>query len=163
MLILGLDPGSSKTGWVALDTQSGQIVGACSEKGGHQDNDRVLELVTKSDYDLLAIEKITLYQRVNNHIHDTIFWYGRFVQAWGDRPLVLVPRHEVYKHLCPGIRGANDSAVIAALKDLLGGTGSKKQPGATFGVTGHSWQALAVAMVGQSLSSAVSMDSEKAS
>ena len=53
--------------------------------------------------------------------------------------------HHVRLHLCHASR-AKESHVRRALLDRLGEPGTKKAPGVTYGVHGHCWSALALAV-----------------
>jgi hypothetical protein len=76
-------------------------------------------------------------------------WIGRFQQAWADPDDVrFITRHQVKIHLCGSMR-AKDPNVRQAVLDLLGEPGTKKKPGATYGVKSHAWSALAVAITAQ--------------
>lgn len=98
--------------------------------------------------DRMAIEMVAHYgMPVGKEVFDTCVWIGRFLQVW-PRPdeVELVYRGDVKLELC-GTRRAKDPNVRQALIDRLGKPGTKKVPGATYGVTGHIWSALAVAVV----------------
>lgn len=154
--ILGIDPGSEASGWVVLDNHENIVLASAQEKEGRTPNDillRHLQVHQGSPFWLskvqqAGIEKITLYQRADNNVHDTILWYGRFMQVLAGRgiPVLLHPRQKVFSFLCPGVQKTSDAAINAAIKDRLGPPGTKKNPGPTYGVKGHSWQALSVAM-----------------
>jgi hypothetical protein len=87
---------------------------------------------------------------------DTARWIGRFdnaaqmaVEEYGGK-VVLLARHKVRTLM--GIRddGGARQAVLDMFKKTGGGktpqVGTVKQPGPLFGVSGHSWQAVALAM-----------------
>jgi hypothetical protein len=56
-----------------------------------------------------------------------------------------IPRLKVKLHLCHDSR-AKDANIRAALIDRFGKPGTKKNPGALYGVTRDLWSALAVAI-----------------
>jgi hypothetical protein len=98
----------------------------------------------------LAIEKIAaMGQVVGGETLETVFWSGRFVEAWDPHPWARVTRGEVKMHLCESMR-AKDKNVRQALIDKFGGDsvaiGKKKSPGPLYGISSHCWAALAVAV-----------------
>lgn len=148
MLILGIDPGPRESGWVVLD---------CSTvlASGHDDNTAVLHKirqnvsmgeVLRDVLFLVAIERIRGYGIVaGNDTFDTCEWVGRF-DAVANCGAMLIPRKEIKLHLC-GNTTARDPDVRQALIDRIGVQGTKKAPGPLFGIAGHMWAALAVAVV----------------
>ena len=146
MRILAIDPGPRKSAYVVWNTEN-QVI---EEMEIYDNGELICIFACELFYDVLVIEKITLYQKVNNDVHDTIVWYGRFLEAC-DRNIGchFIPRSEILKHFCPGVKGAGDSSVRAALIDRLGKPGRKDNPGITYGVKYDLWQALAVAIYWQ--------------
>lgn len=74
--------------------------------------------------------------------------YANAVNRYGGAEYIL--RRDVRLHLLGSISGS-DSKICAALYDRFGGdrrraVGTKKNPGPCYGVKGHCWQALAVAV-----------------
>lgn len=147
MRILGIDPGPSTSGYVIYDAEARRVVRAKSEVSN-------IDLVTCleqtfydcDDVDVCVIEMIHNQGRtiVGQTVFDTCVWIGRFVQAWdGVDDAILMLRSRVKMAICGSMR-AKDANIRAALTDLLGAPGTKKNPGPTYGVTGHAWQALAV-------------------
>jgi hypothetical protein len=157
MIILSLDPGSEKTAFVLYDSH--RTLDPISEKG-ILENAAMLARITDWAHckvlgddapDVLAIEQVACYgMKVGKTIFDTVFWSGRFAQAWGET-FVQIPRDAVKLKLC-GMRGARikDKHIRAALIEKFGGKakaiGNKKSPGALFGCATHNWSALAVAV-----------------
>lgn len=74
---------------------------------------------------------------------DTCVWVGRFAERFCTNALVY--RRVVKLHLC-GTSRAKDAQIRQAIIDRLGSPGTKRNPGATFGVKGGEWQALALAL-----------------
>lgn len=94
----------------------------------------------------LAIEMVQSFgMAVGEEVFQTVLWTGRFVQAWEPRPWSLVYRKDVKMHLCQSMR-AKDANIRQALVDRFGAVGTKKKPGALYGVKSHLWSALAVAV-----------------
>lgn len=145
--VLAIDPGPEQSGFVVLN--NGRV-----ELSGCEPNDAILLRIGDGlwDYDVLAIEMIASYgMAVGKDVFETCVWIGRFVQQWrNDANVRLVTRKEIKSHLC-GTTKAKDTNVRQALIDLLGAPGTKKNPGATYGVTKHAWAALAVAVTATSI------------
>jgi len=140
-MIFAIDPGTKESGWV-LFNGSGVI------DSGVADNHDVLRWVQDGQgADMLAIEMIAgMGMTVGQTTFETVRWIGRFQQAWRDPEAVkLVYRREVKQHLCNN-QQAKDKNIRQALIDLLGAPGTKKAPGATYGVISHAWSALAIAV-----------------
>lgn len=142
MKILAIDPGTTESGWCLYEP--GRVLAS-----GVSANANVLKSIETDEFgvELIAIEMIASYgMAVGQEVFDTCVWVGRFVQAWRQPEEVqLVKRMKVKQYLCHNTR-ATDSNIRQALIDLLGAPGTKKSPGATYGVTSHAWAALAVAV-----------------
>jgi hypothetical protein len=140
-MIFAIDPGTKQSGWVLFN-------GAGVIDSGVHDNADVLRWVQAGQgADMLAIEMIAgMGMTVGQTTFETVRWIGRFQQAWRDPEAVrLVYRREVKQHLC-GNQQAKDKNIRQSLIDLLGAPGTKKLPGATYGVSSHAWSALAIAV-----------------
>jgi hypothetical protein len=139
-LTLAIDPGTTQSGVVLF--RGDRVL----EAGVH-DNHAVLDLIRNSEADVLAVEMIASYgMAVGREVFETCVWVGRFQQAWRSPESVRkVYRKDVKLHLCGSPR-AKDANIRQALIDLLGAPGTKKAPGATYGVSSHAWAALAVAV-----------------
>jgi hypothetical protein len=143
--VIAIDPGSEKSGIVVFDTSTARVL-QCHT----QDNPLVaaaLECWGAAPSDVLAIEMVASYgMAVGRDVFETVRWVGRFQQAWHAPGYVrLVYRQDVKMHLCQSMR-AKDANIRQALIDRLGAPGTKKNPGPTYGVKGHGWSALAVAV-----------------
>jgi hypothetical protein len=148
-VILAIDPGTTKSGWVLYD--GGRVHSSSVES-----NDALLERVQHWRHGVtLAIEMIASYgMAVGAEVFETCVWVGRFKQAW-HRPdeVRLVYRKDVKLFLCNHPR-AKDANVRQALIDLFPKTGggktpqvgTMKQPGPLFGINSHVWPALGVAL-----------------
>lgn len=144
MIILGLDPGTTHTGCVWFD-------GERVLRSSHMDNGHVLVRLGEfrvEPFDVVACEMLQCFgMAVGAETFETAYWIGRFMCAcsvdWH-----RVYRKEVKEHLC-GTHRAKDPNVRQALLDRFGGkaaVGTKKAPGPLYGVSGHCWSALAVAV-----------------
>lgn len=162
MRILAIDPGPRQSGYVCWSQVHGF---ACTDMVptrtipcfGKVPNDRLLDIVKWCDCDIV-IEKITLYQKADQNIHDTIWWYGRFSQVAMERPglhgLNFMPRGEVKATLLPDLASnqRNDTTIKAYLRDRFApgvgnhGKGTKKDPGYFYGFKADVWQAFALAV-----------------
>lgn len=143
MRILGIDPGTAKSAAVLFD---GERVG----RGFHVENQDVLRNLESTHYDLVAIERIRCYGPnvfVGNETLETCEWAGQFFHA-AVSP-VWITRKEAVIHLTGNTR-AKDPQVRGCLIDRFGGKaaaiGTKKNPGPLYGVSGHCWAALAIAV-----------------
>ncbi len=141
MIILGIDPGSRESGFIYWDTKKQKLIGK-----GICENNQLKEQISEHQYDVLAIENIRGYGIVaGDDTFDTCLWIGRFDS---DQRAILISRKEIKRHLC-GTTTTNDKYIRQALIDRLGEVGTKSKPGPLFGVSGHIWSALAVAITAQ--------------
>lgn len=147
--IFAIDPGTTQSGWVIYE--AGKVLAA-----GVALNGDVMEMVENAainpEIDYLAIEMIASYgMPVGDSTFRTVWWTGRFAHEWergrGCLPVEVV-RQEVKLHVCKSNK-ANDGTIRVALMDLIGPKGTKANPGPTFGVSSHAWQALGVAVTAE--------------
>lgn len=139
MTLLAIDPGPTRSAWVTLDGDLG-----VNDKGIMFNEDLLTFVTFASSTSSLAIEMIESFgMPVGKEVFQTVFWIGRFVQAWEPKPWTLVYRKEVKLHLCASPH-AKDANIRAALLDKLGPQGTKKAPGSTYGIKADIWSALAV-------------------
>ena len=98
---------------------------------------------------MLVIEKVACYgMPVGAPVFETVWWSGRFAEAWFSTTGQTVARLEfsdVRLHLCR-VRNAKEANVRRAILDRFGEPGTKKAPGITYGVRGHCWSAFALAV-----------------
>lgn len=146
MRILAIDPGPERSAFVYLDN------GRVSEFG-IVPNPQLLSLELPrldNSFTPLVVEQIAaMGMAVGAEVFETVFWSGRFVQAWCGR-WDRVKRHEVKMHLCGNTR-AKDANIRQALIDRFGPSkaeaiGIKKRPGPLYGISADCWSALAVAI-----------------
>lgn len=152
-VILGIDPGTEKSGWCLYDGE--RVIGS-----GVDANQKLLYGLNDMGADELAIERIQGYGMVvGREVFETCEMVGRLAQAWkGSLPASLIYRRDIKIHLC-GVSSAKDANVRQALLDRFersgGGktpqVGTKSLPGPLYGVSSHAWSALAVAVVARSL------------
>lgn len=135
-LILGVDPGSTHSGWVEWD-------GVRVLVSGYSPNESIRAVDTQR-YTACVCEMMNHQGMMPGaETFETLVWIGRFIEAWGQDNRVL--RRDIKMHLCGNSR-AKDSNIRAAIIERFGAPGTKKAPGATYGVTGHAWQALGAAI-----------------
>jgi hypothetical protein len=144
--IFAIDPGTTQSGVVVL--QGGRVMASFT-----LDNDGLVKLIgTQSEGTLVVIEWIeSMGMAVGKETFLTCRWIGRFQQACHVPEAVqFVTRREVKLHLCGSMK-AKDANIRQSLIDKFGpgkdiAIGKKASPGPLFGVSGHAWQALAVAV-----------------
>ena len=143
MRILAVDPGTEQSAFVLWD-------GAVRDRGVVANNDFVRDLRrTKLVEDsTLVIEKVESFgMPVGKETFRTVFWSGCFCEAWNARggPYIEMPRRQVKLHICGHAR-ATDANIRQALIDRIGPIGTKKNQGPLYGLKGHEFAALAVAV-----------------
>lgn len=144
--ILAIDPGPEKSGWVTFNEEPL----AFGIEGNGFLVHRVGTRSRVSCIDHLVIEMTeSRGMPVGKTVHETTFWIGRFVEAFRTGTWSRLYRREVKLQLCGSMR-AKDSNIRQVLIDRWGGKekaiGLKKAPGPLYGVTGHVWQALGLAV-----------------
>jgi len=101
----------------------------------------------------VAVERVQAQGIAGNDVMLTCEWSARFLEAAESTGHATRwhYRREVCRHLC--VVGANkDAQVRARCIELHGGDrkaaqGNKKEPGPLYGVAGHAWQALGLALL----------------
>lgn len=122
MLVLAIDPGPVQSAY-ALCSAEGAYVG-----GEKIANDRMRRLARgiiprhAQRVEWCVIEQVGHYgMPVGKDVFDTVYWAGRFAEAWGwESRLVLLPRRAVKLALCGQAR-AKDSHIRQAVIDRFGG------------------------------------------
>jgi hypothetical protein len=139
--VIAIDPGPTESAMVVWTGAAVQVL-------RYGPNDEILALLRtlRSSESPCAIEMIASYgMAVGAELFETCVWIGRFMEAYGAEHVHRIPRLKVKLHLCHDSR-AKDSNIRAALIDRFGKPGTKKHPGALFGVSGDLWSSLAVAV-----------------
>jgi hypothetical protein len=142
-MIIAVDPGPEYSAYVCLD---GMTVG---DRGKIPNEDMLQQILDRrGDGGTLVVEQIAaMGMTVGAEVFETVFWSGRFVQAWsGD--FDRVKRREVKIHLCGSMK-AKDANVRQVLLDRYGpgkakAVGLKRSPGPLYGFSKDLWSALAV-------------------
>lgn len=145
MTILGIDPGTYSSGWALYDPDARIVT-----ESGTYENGFMEKCLESGYYRTVALEMIGHYgtgMSVGAETYHTVLWIGRWLKVCEmvGVEAVLLRRPSIKAELCGEAR-AKDSNVTQALRDLLGPKGTKASPGPTYGVSGHAWQALAVAV-----------------
>jgi hypothetical protein len=140
MVILAIDPGTTESAYVLWD-------GSCLHEKGKIQNETMLEKCeTAESAERCVIEKVQSFGKpVGESTFETVFWSGRFAQAFGPRRVDRIGRTAVKNHICHS-SSAKDPHIRQALIDRFGEPGTKKKPGLLYGVSGDVWAALALAV-----------------
>lgn len=144
VILLAIDPGYRESHYVVLDSPGPRVMESWSGANEQLLDDLRSNTALRSFlYDHVLIESMDPFGlRLGRETMDTILWIGRFMEAGRAE---LVPRSLIKMTLC-GTRRADDASIRRVLMDRIGKPGTKKEPGPTYGVSGHRWQALAVAV-----------------
>jgi hypothetical protein len=121
---------------------------------------RIVKAFGVNPFNRCAIEQIASYgMAVGAEVFETVYWSGRFAQAFGPERVDRIKRLEVKMHLCHDSK-AKDANIRAALIDRFGGPASIRGPqkakskrgipeapaGSLYGISKDTWSALAVAL-----------------
>lgn len=146
MIVLAVDPGYRESAFVLYDGQ--RVLSHGIEK-----NEQLLSDLRGSVHQaVLVIEEMQLFASsygVGKEVFDSVFWSGRFAEAWSPQPFDRLLRSKVRAHL--GAMKGGDAAVRLALIDRFGpykedAIGKAKSPGPLYGIRSHEWSALAIAV-----------------
>ena len=140
MKITGIDPGNKETAIVFIN-------GVDIIDHYYLPNDEALEKIVEinKSYHKCEIycEMIASYgMPVGKSVFDTCLFIGRIIEALPN--VKLITRNVIKNAICHSSK-ANDANIRQALIDIYGEPGTKKNPGATYGISGDKWAALAVA------------------
>jgi len=148
MTILAIDPGPEQSAWVLWN---GRFILSKAIEDNESLISKIHNLMVPVAPNILALEEVrnTYGMPAGISICRTIFWTGRFYEAWQtavpNSQIILVPRIDVKMHLCKTAR-ARDANVRQVLIDRFGKPGRKNNPGILYGVKKDMWQALALAV-----------------
>lgn len=148
--LLAIDPGSTESGWVLIDTESCQPLDF-----GKDANNKLLDYLRdgRLDEEAVVIEMVASYgMAVGKDVFETCVWIGRFSESLAGRTIPeLVYRQPVKLHHCHSAK-AKDSNIRQALVDRFApgqpnyGKGTKAQPGWFYGFKADIWAAYALAV-----------------
>lgn len=149
--VLGIDPGPEESAYVLWDGERILELGNAPNRDllcSLEDPARSFNIVPPS---VCAIEQVRGFGiMASDGLFDTCCWSGRFLQAFGEHRTAWVPRKQVSKHICGTAGISHDKFIREALITRFGGKdialGKKAAPGVLYGVAGHLWAALAVAI-----------------
>lgn len=151
MLILAIDPGPEKSSAVVWDAEAERVV-----EGGDQEENAgiVVRLRNRppAGCGVLVIERpVIMGKNATAALLETSRWAGVFEGSW---PGIVdrITYHRVRSHLTRCVN-ANEATVKQSLISRFSpsgfgpqGKGTKANPGPFYGVTGHMWSAVAVAV-----------------
>jgi len=146
--VFAIDPGSSKSGWVLMDS-NGDVL----QSGVESNPDLLVRLAGLASLDChVVIEEIVIWRKSLRTIAEVVRWSGRFEQAVTQHnPVFYINRKAVLGQL--GLRASQgDRDARGRLIEIYGPSpaiamGDKANPGPLFrvrGKGGHMWQALAL-------------------
>lgn len=139
-VLIAMDPGPVRSAWA-------QLAGDTLVEYAKQPNEEVLAMLSghRGGSDVLVIERIASYgMAVGAEVFETVYWSGRFAQAFGGR-VERLPRMAVKMHLCHSSR-AKDANIRQAIIDRYGGPACVRKGGKLYGVKADIWSALAVGL-----------------
>jgi len=147
MILVGIDPGTEKSGVAWINTERQSVHGAVLANG----------LVIDSIYgigespDVVGVEQYQSYGGKHGFGRTsiaTIEWTGRFLLSIERRetPIERYSRPTIKAHLLRSASG-NDVQVRAALVARFGGDRVIQKGGILAGISTHAWAALAIAVV----------------
>ena len=148
--IFAIDPGPTTCGAVLYHPVASRVLWAANKLPVED----AVELARAKARDglLVAIERVQSQGQAGASLLRTSEVVGRLQQAaLGGLAPVLLYRSDVLRALDVTGRGNRDKLVRARLIELHGGSkeaavGRKAAPGPLYGVSGHAWQALGVAV-----------------
>lgn len=146
MNLLSIDPGPVNSAFVIYDGQKVLDYGLWA-------NDILLKCLERDVFnvhvDQVVIEMIASYgMAVGAEVFETCVYIGKIWQTivlCREWPMELMYRKEVKMHVCGSMK-AKDANIRQALIDRFGPQGTKKNPGALFGITKDKLAALALAV-----------------
>lgn len=147
-MLIAIDPGYLESAYVALD-------GTRLMDYAKEANAEVLDQLRHVSCDRnchLVIEEIQNFgMPAGAELFETVFWSGRFAQAWAERglPWSRLTRKAVVGHICHN-GAAKDANVRQAILDRYGGKaaaiGRKASPGPLYGFKSDLYSALALGL-----------------
>lgn len=144
MIVFGIDPGTSESAFVIWNGEE-------ITSHGLVPNETLLNAFVCGEWadpnsGVMVLEKVESFgMPVGKETFRTVFWSGRFAQGWTPKRFEEVTRREVKLHICGHVR-ATDANIRQALIDRFGPPGVKAHKGMLYGLKGHEYAALAVAV-----------------
>lgn len=95
MIVWSIDPGSSESGFVVMDTEKNQIL-----TFGKIDNEHLKQKLYDNKYkiNVFVIELLTGGRTLGKYTIQTAIWIGRFIENVLPRPCEFLTRGQVLKH-----------------------------------------------------------------
>ena len=152
MKVLAIDPGTTQSAWVVMDSETLK-----PEVASILENSELLSRLYRIDLAewRFAIEMVASYgMPVGKEVFETCVWIGRFWEALHIRSIYepeLIYRREEKLHICESPK-ANDATIRHALIDRFAehdfkfGRGTKKNPDWFYGFKQDMWAAYAVGL-----------------
>jgi len=152
--ILAIDPGPQKCGVVLYDTERRRVLEAWKARPVPELLDEITLRIKAAECDLVACERVQSYGISGSSLLYTAEVFGRVRERaiLGGCQFVWLTRRDVLLWLdLLGAPGNRDAAVRARMIEMHGGErataiGTKRTPGALYGVSSHAWQALGLAV-----------------
>jgi hypothetical protein len=142
--LLAIDPGTTMTAYVIIDTNT-----RCPIQFDKIKNDALYKMIFdyyNNSYDEMVIEMIASYgMRVGSEVFETCVAIGRLeaIAEMQNKPHHRIGRIDVKRNLT-GRTTSKDKDIIAALTARYGCKGTKASPGQLYGFYGDIWSAYAV-------------------
>ena len=143
-IIVGIDPGPEISAVVFWTTETRKVEASWTAENSMFRLD-MIKARDRGNVDMCVIEGVAFYGKIlNSATFETLMFIGKLQEIFHENhKLVYFP--DIAYHFCNARRGVKTSNINAVLRDrFLKGT--KKEPGAIWGVTGHEWSALSVAI-----------------
>lgn len=144
MIVLAVDPGTTQSAYCVMDSEDMSHIVA----KGKVENEELIGIVKKGYYDVLVIEGFQSFgMSVGATVFTTAYYIGRLLQIAEDlgSKTHIMYRTDVKMHVC-GTTRAKDANIRQALIDRFGKPGTKKNQGATYGISADMWSALGIAV-----------------
>lgn len=165
MIVVGIDPGTEKSGVVVYDTDDHCVLYSRENSS----NCEVLEKLRNNTGKVFCETIEPMGMPIGKTTIETAIWVGRYQEAVERAPagrFHRVNRSDEKIYFCGSStfkdpetgrrRSVTDAQIRAAIIDKYPATGggktpqvgTKKEPGPLYGVKGHAWSALAVVLTG---------------
>lgn len=143
MIIYGIDPGTYKSAIVKLEMDGQEILSNDMKVVTNRDVENIL---LWEPGDKMIYEWVQNYGRVvGQEVLKTCYWCGRFAAQSENAGMEVLSakRPEVVRHFT-GQTNVPKPHVRQAVLDRFGGTKAKRKGGVLYGVSNHTWDALAL-------------------
>jgi len=150
--LIAIDPGTYESAWIVYDHAERRPIEWATDDN-HHIRKHLPALAQDHNAEDLVIEGMQSFgMPVGQETFDTLVEIGRFIEKWwarkGKMPLIVY-RKDIVRHLCGNSKGG-DTNVRQALINQWGtkdqAIGNIRARGPLYGITGHAWSSLAVAV-----------------